>query len=70
MTGQDVQVDEDGITLGQFLKLSGLAGTGAEAKDMIAKGVVTVGGEREVKRGRQLVKGDVVIVGGRTARVA
>ena len=67
---KDIKINEDGITLGQFLKLSDLAGTGSEAKDMIAAGVVTVDGEKETKRGRQLARGSVVAVAGRSARVA
>jgi ribosome-associated protein len=36
---------------------------------LIADGAVTVNGEVENRRGRQLVSGDVVALGGQSARV-
>lgn len=58
------------IRLGQLLKLAGVASGGAEAKSLIANGEVTVNGERELRRGRQLHAGDVVRVGAEALRVA
>jgi len=62
------------IRLGQFLKLAGLAEDGAQARDLVADGEVRVNGEPETRRGRQLVRGDVVTValpaGEESARVA
>lgn len=51
-----------GITLGQALKLSGIVGTGGEAKLLIQDGEVRVNGETETRRGRKLRSGDVVEV--------
>lgn len=48
------------IRLGQLLKLAGVVGSGAEGKLLLADGVVTVNGETELRRGRQLKPGDVV----------
>lgn len=66
----DVAIRDEVIRLGQFLKLANLVETGAEAKPLIAEGHVTVNGEVETRRGRQLVKGDVVELGGQAARVS
>ena len=66
----DVQIDDESIKLGQFLKLANLVESGAEAKPLIAEGSVTVNGEVETRRGRQLVLGDVVELAGRSARVS
>ncbi|MFI7540436.1 RNA-binding S4 domain-containing protein [Actinoplanes sp. NPDC049599] len=66
---RDVAIDSDMIRLGQFLKLADLIDTGGEAKILIASGDVTVNGEVDTRRGRQLHPGDVVIVQGRSARV-
>ena len=66
---RDVPIDGDMIRLGQFLKLADLIDTGGEAKIVIASGDVTVNGEVDTRRGRQLHPGDVVEVLGRTARV-
>ncbi|UEA60816.1 RNA-binding S4 domain-containing protein [Gordonia otitidis] len=65
----DVPVRGDGIRLGQFLKLANLIESGAEAKEVIADGMVTVNGDVETRRGRQLAVGDVISLGGTSARV-
>ncbi|MEV6346839.1 RNA-binding S4 domain-containing protein [Actinoplanes sp. NPDC051851] len=66
---RDVPIDGDMIRLGQFLKLADLIETGGEGKILIASGDVTVNGEVDTRRGRQLHAGDVVAVQGRSARV-
>ena len=63
-------IRDEAIRLGQFLKLANLVETGAEARPVLADGLVEVNGEVETRRGRQLVPGDVVALGGLTARVS
>ena len=65
----DVTIRDDSIRLGQFLKLANLIESGAEAKEVVADGLVTVNDEVETRRGRQLTIGDVVSVGGMSVRV-
>lgn len=65
----DIVISDASIRLGQFLKLSGLADAGSDAKELIADGSVTVNGEVDTRRGRQLRPGDVVACGGQSARV-
>lgn len=69
-TVYDVTIRDESIRLGQFLKLANLIESGAEAKEVIADGLVTVNGEVETRRGLQLAIGDVVEIGGMSARVA
>jgi ribosome-associated protein len=57
------------IRLGQFLKLAGLVDTGGEAKVRVQNGEVRVNGEVDTRRGRQLVPGDLVEMGGEAVRV-
>ena len=66
---RDVPIREDSIRLGQFLKLSDVIDNGADAKPLLVRGVVSVNGETETRRGRRLVKGDVVTVDDRSVRV-
>ncbi|GAB3266265.1 RNA-binding S4 domain-containing protein [Alteromonas gracilis] len=66
----DVPIRDESIRLAQFLKLADLVDNGGDARWLCANGEVSVNGEMEIRRGRQLVPGDVVEVGGRTARVA
>jgi ribosome-associated protein len=67
---QDVPIRDESIRLGQFLKLANLIESGADAKSVIADGLVSVNGEEEVRRGRQLHEGDVVEIGGIRVRVS
>ena len=50
------------IRLDNFLKLTGVVGTGGQAKLLIQSGEVTVNGEPETRRSKKLVIGDVVEV--------
>jgi len=52
------------IRLDQFLKLQGAADSGGHAKVLVQGGKVKVNGEVDVRRGRKLHIGDVVVVGG------
>jgi ribosome-associated protein len=65
-----VSVRDESIRLGQFLKLADMVDTGADAKGLIAQGLVRVNGDVETRRGRQLVSGDVVECAGRRAVVS
>lgn len=65
----DIPITDDGIKLGQFLKLADLVESGAEAKQVLSGGVVRVNGDVETRRGRQLERGDVVSLGAKSARV-
>ncbi|MGC9664985.1 RNA-binding S4 domain-containing protein [Planosporangium sp. 12N6] len=67
---RDVAIREDTIRLGQFLKLAGAIDSGGETKERIAAGEVTVNGEVDTRRGRQLHRGDVVTVDGEDIRVS
>ena len=58
-----VPIRDESIRLGQFLKLADLVDTGSDAKPLLAEGRVTVNGDVETRRGRQLAKGDVVTLG-------
>jgi ribosome-associated protein len=66
---EDVPIRDESIRLGQFLKLANLIDSGSEAKELMIQGAVTVNGEVETHRGRQLVAGDVVALGGGESRV-
>ena len=59
----------DTIRLGQFLKLANLVDSGSDAKFLLAEGELSVNGEAETRRGRQLRDGDVVEYDGIEVRV-
>lgn len=59
-----LRAGDEFIRLGQVLKASAIAESGADAKDMIQSGIVSVNGENETRRGRKLYPGDTVSVNG------
>jgi ribosome-associated protein len=48
------------IRLDQFLKLSGVTGSGGQAKMLIQGGEIRVNGQPETRRSRKMQPGDVV----------
>ncbi|MEV5535563.1 RNA-binding S4 domain-containing protein [Saccharopolyspora shandongensis] len=66
---REVEIRDDMIRLGQLLKLAGLVEHGAEAKELLEDGLVEVNGAVETRRGKQLVDGDEVLLGGEIVRV-
>ena len=57
------------IRLGQLLKVAGIVDSGGEAKALIADGEVTVNGEPETRRGRQMHVGDTLVAAGQEVRL-
>lgn len=66
---RQVEVRDDGIRLGQLLKLADFVAAGSEVRPLLADGAVTVDGRLETRRGRQLQKGNVVAVRGEQVRL-
>jgi ribosome-associated protein len=66
---RDVEIRGDTIRLGQVLKLAGIAASGGEARALVEEGRVTVNGEVERRRGRQLRPGDEVAVDAEALRI-
>jgi len=66
---REIAISGQMIRLGQLLKLAGIADSGADAKALLAEGLVAVNGEPEARRGRQLGVGDEVAVGDDLVRV-
>lgn len=58
------------IKLGQFVKLASLAEDGAQARELIQAGDVSVNGEVETRRGHHLNPGDLVEVDAPWGRAA
>jgi ribosome-associated protein len=65
----EMQVGDDGIRLGQVLKLAGLVESGGAVKAVLEAGGVTVNGRTETRRGAQLKRGDVIALGGQKLRL-
>lgn len=70
MSGHGVVISGDSIRLGQFLKLADAVDQGSDVKSLLRAEMVTVNGEVEPRRGRQLQVGDQVTVGHTEFKVA
>lgn len=66
---QVIKLRDEYIKLGQALKAAGFVESGADAKDVIVRGMVKVNGEVEVQRGKKLYAGDEVLFEGQTIRI-
>ncbi|MGI8665020.1 MAG: RNA-binding S4 domain-containing protein [Jatrophihabitans sp.] len=66
---REITIRDTGIRLGQFLKLADAVELGSDVKLLLAEGSVLVNGEAEDRRGRQLVRGDLITVRGEQFQV-
>lgn len=57
---REIELTRVPIELFKVLKFEGLAGSGAEAKTLIAEGQVLVNGVVETRKRKQIVGGDVI----------
>jgi ribosome-associated protein len=64
-----MKIDTPYIKLDSFLKAVDAVSSGGEAKFLITEGKVRVNGEIELRRGRKLYPGDLVLVAGRSFSV-
>ena len=65
-----ITINTEYIKLDAFLKYAGAVGTGGEAKNLIADGLVRVNGEVCAMRGKKLRPGDSVSLDGQEYSVA
>ena len=66
---RDVEINCEPVELYKVLKFEGLLPSGAEAKNAVAAGAVTVNGETELRKRRKLLSGDVVEFGGESLKL-
>ena len=57
---KEIEITTDYIKLDQFLKLSGVVGTGGHAKIIISEGQVKVNNIVATERGKKIRKNDIV----------
>jgi ribosome-associated protein len=62
--GQEIKIDTEFITLGQFLKLAEVIQSGGMAKWFLSEHEVFINGEQDQRRGRKLRNGDAISIPG------
>lgn len=65
----EIVIRDEFIKLGQALKLAGVVEDGVEAKYAIQDGLVQVNGEVDLRRGRKVYEGDVILFEDQEIRV-
>lgn len=68
-TMETITIETEFIKLDALLKFAALTGTGGEAKQVIADGMVAVNGETCTMRGKKIRPGDTVTFAGHTLQV-
>lgn len=58
----NIEITTEYIKLDQLLKFAGLSFSGADAKELILSGVVSVNGEQCMMRGKKIRSGDEVLL--------
>ena len=66
---REVIVTKEPVELYKILKFEGMAGSGGEAKAVIAAGQVRVNGQVEMQKRKQIVSGDIIEFGTEKIRV-
>ena len=61
-----IKINDEFITLGQFLKVINLISSGGEAKNFLIDNKILVNDEKETKRGKKLYKNDLIIINNKT----
>ncbi|MBO1680255.1 RNA-binding S4 domain-containing protein [Bittarella massiliensis (ex Durand et al. 2017)] len=69
MKADPISIRPPFIKLDQLLKFAGLIGTGGEAKEVVAEGLVKVNGEVVTQRGKKIYPGDILSFGGQEYEV-
>ena len=69
MKAEPISIRPPFIKLDQLLKFAGLIGTGGEAKELVAEGLVKVNGDVVTQRGKKVYPGDIRSFGGREYEV-
>lgn len=62
---EKVRINTEYIKLDQFIKWTGIAITGSQAKEIVKSGAVKVNGEIKSERGKKLRKGDIIEIAGK-----
>lgn len=60
---QNIQINKEPVELYKILKFEGLASSGAEAKLMIAGGLVRLNGTVELQKRKKTMANDIITIG-------
>ncbi|MBR4471749.1 MAG: S4 domain-containing protein YaaA [Erysipelotrichaceae bacterium] len=61
---KQIKIQDEFVTLGQFLKLADLISSGGEAKFFLRENIVVINDEEDNRRGRKLYEKDIIRING------
>lgn len=64
-----VEITHEPVELYKILKFEGLASSGAEAKQVIDQGLVSLNGEIETQKRKKVMSGDIITFNDNTLQV-
>lgn len=65
----EIEIKDEYITLGQFLKIADLVSTGGEAKIFLLDNTILINNLKDNRRGRKLYKGDLLKINQKTYKI-
>ena len=57
---KDIEIKDEFITLGQFIKVLDLISSGGEAKRFLLENTIKINNQEEKRRGKKLYKNDLI----------
>lgn len=57
---QDILINKEPVELYKILKFMGMSSSGADAKNLVAEGMVKVNGQIELQKRKKIMAGDVI----------
>lgn len=69
MIEKSLQINDEYITLGQFIKVMDFISSGGEVKVFLINNKILINGEKENRRGRKLYKGDSIIINNKEYKI-
>ena len=57
---KEIKINDDFITLGQFIKVLDLISSGGEAKRFLLENTIKINNQEEKRRGKKLYKNDLI----------
>lgn len=61
---KQINIKDEYITLGQFLKIANIISSGGEAKHFLNSNIILINEKNDNRRGRKLYKGDKLKISG------
>lgn len=66
---KEIEIRDEFITLGQFIKVTNLISSGGEAKSFLLNNEILINNQKDSRRGRKLYKNDLIIINNQVYKI-